>query len=83
VTIAGDDAGSLPVAFDDELVEVAGLSGLQPIDGQVIDNGQLDGVQFAHVIFVADVQSRAAQAFKQFVGTFCVHAVVTPHGDIP
>jgi len=37
----------------------------------------------AHLVFVGGVQACAAQAFEEFVGAFGVHAVVTPHGDMP
>ena len=35
--VAGDDGGGGAVAFDDELVEVAGFGGLQPMQRQVVD----------------------------------------------
>jgi len=43
------------VAFDDELVEVAGFGGLESVQGQVVDDEQLDAVQLAHLVFVGAV----------------------------
>ena len=82
LAVAGDDGGGGAVAFDDELVEVAGLGGLQSVQREVVDDEQLDAVQFAHLVFVGAVQPCPAQAFEQFVGAFGVHAVVAADGDV-
>jgi hypothetical protein len=36
--VAGDDGGGLPVALDDQLVEVVGFGHLEPVQGQVVDD---------------------------------------------
>jgi len=60
------------VALDDELVEVAGFCGLESMERDVVDDEQLDSVQFAHFVFVAAVRACPAEAFEQFVGAFGV-----------
>jgi len=51
------------------------------VQREVVDDEQLDAVQFAHLVFVAVVEAGSAQAFKQFVGGFGKYAVVTRLGS--
>lgn len=44
--VAGDDGGGVAVAFDDEFVEVAGFGDFQAVQRQIIDDQELDAVQF-------------------------------------
>jgi hypothetical protein len=50
----------VPVAFHDEFVEVAGLLEAQWVQGQVVEDQQLDMVQLAHLLLVAVIEARGA-----------------------
>jgi hypothetical protein len=45
------------VAFDDQFLEVAGLGGFQPVQGQVVEDEEFDAVEFAHLLVVAGVEA--------------------------
>jgi len=47
VAVGGGDRGVVAVAFDDEFVEVAGLGRPERVQGEVVEDEQLDAVQLA------------------------------------
>ena len=42
-TIAGEDGGSAPVALEDDLVEIAGLLGIETAESEVVDDEHVGG----------------------------------------
>ena len=40
--VGGHDGGRLAVAFDDELVEVGGVGGVEALEAQVVEDEQVD-----------------------------------------
>jgi hypothetical protein len=53
----------------------ASLLDPERVQGQVVEDEQLDAVQLAHFLVVGVVQPGGAQPFEQLVGAFEVHRV--------
>src|SRR5258708_17095101 len=68
VAVGGDDGGGPAVAFGDDLVEVGGLGGGEGLQGEIIDDAQLDGGQAAVLGFEGVVEAGCAAALDQVVG---------------
>ena len=53
--VRGDDGRSGAVAFDDELVDIRGVECVEGLEGEVVDDEQIDAQQFAYLDLVAVV----------------------------
>ena len=68
--------------FDDELVDVGGVEGVEVLQGEVVDDEQVDPQQLAHLSLVAVVEPAGPQALEEPVATFKVNAVTAPDGGV-
>jgi hypothetical protein len=81
-SIAGRHCGGGPMAFDDEFVDVGGVESVEGLEGEVVDDQQVDAQESAHLDVVTVVEAAGAQAFEHPVAAFEVHGVPTSHGDV-
>ena len=59
------------------------LSGVERLEGQVVDDEQLDGGQAAHLVVQGVVQPGGLEPLEQLVGAGHVHAAAAADGDVP
>ena len=70
------------MAFDDELVDVGGVERVEGLEGEVVDDEQVDAEQFAHLGVVAVVEPAGAESFEEPVAAFEVDAVAAADGGV-
>ena len=68
--------------LDGDLVEVAGRDGVEGVEGEVVDDEQVDGDEPAQLVGVAVVQPCALEPFEQPIGAFGVDAPPAAAGDV-
>ena len=83
VAVGGHERGRLEVAFDDELVEVGGLGGVEGLEREVVDDEQIDADEAAHLDLVGVIEPGGAEPFEQPVGPFGVDLAAAAAGDVP
>jgi hypothetical protein len=81
--VGGEDGGGLEVSLDRDLVEVGGLGGVVGLEGEVIDEEDVDADEPAQFGVVGVVEAGGLEAFEQPVGTFGVDLVAAAAGDVP
>jgi hypothetical protein len=79
--VRGRHRGCGPMAFDDELVDIS-VERVEGLEGELVDDQQVDAEQLAHLDVVAVVESAGPQAIEEPVAAFEVHAVTAAHGDV-
>ena len=60
LTVRGDHRGGGAVAFDDELVDLGGVDGVERAEREVVEDEQVDAEQLADFDVVAVVEPRRA-----------------------
>ena len=55
--VGGDHGGGRSVALDDELVDICGVEVVEGLEGEVIEQEQVDADELAHLGVVAVVQA--------------------------
>jgi hypothetical protein len=70
------------VPFDRDLVEVGGLGGVVGLEGDVIDDEDVDADEPARFGVVGVVEAGGFDAFEQPVGAFGVDLVAVAAGDV-
>ena len=80
--VRGNDRRSGAVAFDDELVDIGGVEGVERLEGEVVDDEQIDAEQLAHLGVVAVVESAGAKSFEEAVAAFEVDRVAAADGGV-
>jgi hypothetical protein len=63
LAVGGHDRGRPPVAFDDELVDVGGVGGIEGLEAEVIEGQDIQADEAAHLVVVGAVQAARADAF--------------------
>ena len=81
--VARDNRADLPVPFDDEFVEVGGLSGFKPVESEIIEHEEVHALKSSHLLVVAGVEANSFESFEQFVRAFGMYRVTAAHGDVP
>jgi len=69
-------------AFDDEFVEVRGLGGGHGLQGEVVEDEQVDAGELAHLGLYAVVQPGGLEPPEQLVSAAEQHAVPTADRDV-
>src|SRR5262249_53501984 len=80
--VGGDHGGGLAVAFHGQLVEVGGLGGVQGLEGEVVEDEQLDAGEAAHLGFDGVVEPGGFESLEQLVGAGDVYGVSAADGDV-
>ena len=57
--VRGDDHRPDAIALEEEVVEIAALDGIEHVDGEVVENQEVDGDEFSQLGFDAVVEARA------------------------
>ena len=70
------------VPLDAELVDVGRLRGVERLEGEVVDDEEIDTDELAHLGIVAGVETRRLQSLVQLVGPLEVHADAPAAGDV-
>ena len=73
----------LAVPFDDELVEVVGLGGVEWPECEVVEDEDVDAGELADLGLEAVVQPCGAEPGEQLVGAGGVHAQSAADRDVP
>ncbi len=70
------------MAFDDDLVEVVGLGGVEGPQGEVVDDEQVDAGEPSELGVEGVVESRGAEPGEQFVGAVEPDGEAASDGDV-
>src|SRR2546427_4054814 len=66
--VRGHDDGACPIALEENLVQVAALGGVEGVDGEIVQNQEVDRNELAELGFVAVIQPRVLQRFQHLIG---------------
>ncbi len=81
--VAGDDGGSAAVAFEDDLVEIAGLLGIETTQAEVVDDEHVGGEQAAQDFLGGVIGTRLMQTLQEVIGAQETHLGAGATGRVP
>jgi hypothetical protein len=57
LTVRRDDGGGGPMAFDDQFVDVGGVEGIESLQGEVVDDEQVDAQMYTRAVGLQQIRS--------------------------
>src|SRR5579862_3571952 len=82
VAVAGEDDGGASGPLDEELINVLALLAAHGLEGEVVDDEQVDGAEGGHLGVVRVVESTLSQKRQHLIGAQEVDVVAMTAGEV-
>jgi hypothetical protein len=80
--VAGDDGGGAAVAFEDDLVEIAGLLGVEAAQAEVVDDEDVGGKEATQDLLGRMIGAGLVEALEEVIGAHEANLVTGATGGV-
>jgi hypothetical protein len=77
------DDRSGAIALERQVIEVATLDGIEGVDGEIVEDEEVDGHEFPQLGFVAVIEPCVLEGLEHLIRAHGEHGGTAPTGDVP